>query len=144
MSMIGRHHHHHHRRSNHDASASNSQMDRGNRRRQFRVAMLILPGVLFVIGLAVWYWGMNYNRAIQDPDDDLVQCGLWLMGVCGGIFMLLLLIEWISRIVTAVKDTQSQRDGEHVHHHRHRHHHHRSGEGDADGNAPDSDTASER
>ena len=101
----GEHHHRHHRL----APTGNSTLDRDTKRRQFQRAILILPAILFGLGLAVWYWGMNYNRAIQVPNDDLVQCGLWLMGICGGIFALLLITDWTKRISNAIRDASFQR-----------------------------------
>ena len=118
----GEHHHRHHHY--HSTPVGNTSMDRDTKRRQFQRAILILPGILFGAGLLVWGWGMNYNPAIQVPNDNLVQCGLWIMGICGGIFALLLIGDWLKRIRTAIRDARFQRqvrrEMRRIHHHHHR------------------------
>lgn len=138
----GEHHHHHgeHRsHHHHGGAASNSSMDRDNKRTQFQRAALIMPAVLFAIGLLVWGWGMNYND-LDMPNDRLVTCGGWMMGICGGIFALLLLADWTNRAKKAIRDARERRERresereQHRSRHRHHHHHHHhedapSGEG---------------
>lgn len=133
----GEHHGHHHRRHHHGMAASNSSMDRDNRRSQFQRAALIMPAVLFAIGLMVWGWGMNYN-GLDLPNDRLVTCGGWMMGICGGLFALLLLADWTNRAKKAIRDARERRASErelHRFHHRHHHHHHHHGSGEEDGTA---------
>ena len=52
---------------------------------------------------------MNYNRAIQVPNEKLVNCGLWLMGICGGVFALLLIADWTRKIRQALYDARFER-----------------------------------
>ena len=109
-------------------------MDRDNKRTQFQRAALIMPAVLFAIGLLVWVWGMNYN-GLDLPSHTLVTCGGWLMGICGGIFGLLLLADWTNRAKRAIRDAREARERrkaereERRSRHRHHHHHHK-GEGE--------------
>lgn len=122
----GEHHHHHHHSHHHGLSVSNSSMDRDNRRTQFQRAALIMPAVLFAIGLIVWGWGMNYN-GLDQPSQSLVTCGGWMMGICGGIFLLLLLADWTNRAKKAIHNARQRRETERTHrreHHHHHHHHH--------------------
>lgn len=133
--LHGEHRSHHH----HGGAASNSSMDRDNKRTQFQRAALIMPAILFAIGLLVWGWGMNYN-GLDLPSDTLVTCGGWMMGICGGIFALLLLADWTNRAKKAIRDARERRERresereQHRSRHRHHHHHHHhedapSGEG---------------
>ena len=130
----GEHHHHHHHGRHHGVAVSNSSMDRDNRRTQFQRVALIMPAALFAIGLAVWGWGMNYN-GLDQPSQSLVTCGGWMMGVCGGIFLLLLLADWTNRAKKAIHNAHERREAErklHREHHHHHHHHHHHGDGQAE------------
>lgn len=66
----------------------------------------MVPAILFAIGLGVWFWGMNYDRAIQVPNESLVRCGLWLMGCCGGLYGALLIVVWWREIVDSMRSSR--------------------------------------
>lgn len=91
-------------------------MDHDNRRRQFRRALLVVPAILFAVGLGVWFWGMNYDRVIQVPNESLVRCGLWLMVCCGGIYAALLVADWSHAISFAVRSSKLHRKVEREQH----------------------------
>ena len=121
--MSGEHHHHHRHGRHHGPTVSNSSMNRDSKRTQFQRAALIMPAVLFAIGLLVWGWGMNYN-GLDQPSHGLVTCGGWMMGICGGIFLLLLLADWTTRAKKALRDARERHELERERHHSHRRHHH--------------------
>ncbi len=136
MSEHRRHHHRHH------GGTSSNSLDRDTRRREFQSAALIMPAILFAIGLAVWGWGMNYHGANAGiHNDNLVECGAWIMGICGGIFLLLLLVDWSRRLSRSMKDARLHRAAERERHHGHHHRHHHHGD-ESDGvPAPDDSPA---